>query len=104
MKDTINVVAFVCDGCHKRKIVEQPEYAYGYHGTVAHIHEHGGSAPVEFYACSTRCIGKAVQNAIEASENENTDPELTAEDLREEQADKAQARGLSEDELEPAQA
>jgi hypothetical protein len=96
MKDTIKVVAFVCDGCRKRKIVESPEDAYGYHGWVAHVWEDGGSGDVEFYACSTRCIGKAVQNAIKSGNEghgeERTDPALTSEDLAEERATLAQAR------------
>jgi hypothetical protein len=114
MKDSINVTAFVCDGCRKRKIVESAEDAHGYHGDVAHVHEGGGTGRVEFYACSNRCIGKAVQNAIAASEeDERTDPDLAAEDLREQRADTAQAQGLIDapedddrdaDELESARA
>lgn len=98
MKSKIDTVEYVCDGCHKSKVVREADgQPVGIHGTASKRHEHGSTETVEFYACSTRCIGKAVQNAIEAHKEEATDPAQTAEDLAEERATLAQARGIPDE-------
>lgn len=66
MKDKVQMVAYVCDGCSKQRVVNEEidGPAKGLHGTVAEHSDTGGTGPAEWYACSTRCISKAVQNAV----------------------------------------
>lgn len=101
MKSKIETVEYVCDGCRKSKVVREVDgLPKGIHGTASEQHEGGGcTESAEFYACSTRCIGKAVQNAIEAASKEgSTDPAQTAEDLAEERAHLAEVRGYPTEE------
>lgn len=69
MKLTVQMVEYRCNGCGKPKVVNEEIDGppNGFHGTVAQITEYGGSGGVEFYACTSRCVNRAIQNAVQAS-------------------------------------
>jgi hypothetical protein len=53
---------YTCDGCEKEVAVRiGDELPLGWHLNVTHIHGAGGDGGV-VYACSDRCIKKAVLN------------------------------------------
>lgn len=101
MKQKVEVVAYHCDGCKKRRMASEVDGPpNGFHGTVTEVHEGGSTGEIEFYACSSRCIGKAATNAIarvqelnEAAESEPTTAPPLAEKMSEQDAaDLAQAQ------------
>jgi len=56
-----------CDGCGSEHIVreESGERPLGFYIEVAHHHAGGGSGASDIYACSERCIKKAVITALD---------------------------------------
>lgn len=69
MIETRQMNVTTCDACGKQRVDSLSEGpAQGYHGAVSHHHESGGTGDVKFFACSPRCIGRAVQNALGRNE------------------------------------
>lgn len=65
MKREVTLTEFLCDGCGKVRMGgPDGDLAYGYHGEVTHIDGAGGLGGA-FYACSERCIRKAVARGLE---------------------------------------
>lgn len=61
MKETIAMDQYTCDGCHKVTLVDTDgEPPYGFHLTASYIHAGGGDGADDIYACSDKCIRKAV--------------------------------------------
>jgi len=61
MKETVTMDRFTCDGCNRVVLVEpDSEPPNGYHMKVAYISDRGGDAADDIYACSDRCISRAV--------------------------------------------
>lgn len=66
MREKVKMIRVTCDGCGSVAYVadRSDDDRQGYHGTVRHIHERGGSARVDWFACSDACINPAVLEAI----------------------------------------
>lgn len=65
MIESIEAKRFICDGCGKTIVVAGDEDPLGFHGgQVFEHHKLGGQGCNDWFACSERCIRKAVINAI----------------------------------------
>lgn len=66
-QEQVYAVRWTCGGCGKEVIQladEGEEVPAGFHGSVMHIGDHGGTGG-EFFACKETCIRKAVLKAEE---------------------------------------
>lgn len=59
------VTEYECDACGKRQAGEMAEDVYGLTGKVGEHHRGGGVGSVEWFACSRKCVGTAIANAID---------------------------------------
>ena len=73
-RDTVKAVRYTCDGCGTTFMYDTDvELAdvNGYHGNaVTYVYPTGGQACKNWFACTSKCIGTAVESAIQR-ENEN---------------------------------
>lgn len=56
-----------CDTVRWAHVDDPP--LYGWSGTAVNIHETGGTAVVEWWACSMNCIASAVVSAVEREQD-----------------------------------
>lgn len=72
MKKKLEVYQYSCDACNKEVLVPTDDGVvdvYGYHGHVMHVHYSGGDT-ADWFACSKKCIAKAIINSLERDDRE----------------------------------
>lgn len=68
MKRKVQAIEYECDACGKvLLVVGEPE---GLTGVVVETTRAGGSGTVEWFACERKCVGKAVETALDKKWNQ----------------------------------
>jgi uncharacterized protein (DUF983 family) len=65
-KEKIKAVAYTCDSCGKRFVMEENgDLPAGFHGTVYETGDFGGTAAVSWFACTEMHIATAITTVLE---------------------------------------
>lgn len=68
MKREVQLLEYVCDGCGRSRFGDpEDDLPLGFHGDVFWVHG-AGAAGGSWFACTERCIRKAVKRALELSQ------------------------------------
>lgn len=66
-KENVKAVAYTCDSCGKRIVVEaNGDQPTGTHGTAYETGDFGATATVNWFACTALHIASAIGNVLEA--------------------------------------
>lgn len=87
MRQTAEMIKHTCDGCSRTRVTDADDEPNGFHGAVRQVTDLGGTGTVEYYACSTRCIGKAVTNALSSVERAGESGDLDVDQVDADSAD-----------------
>jgi len=62
---TVTATVWECDGCGKQYIIPDGDnLPPGFYGTVDEVGALGNSGTVEWYACKSKCVTKAIAEAL----------------------------------------
>lgn len=65
MKMEVQAIEYTCDGCAKSTVAKDEDEVLGLSGDVFEVTKYGGNG-AEWWACSRKCIAKAIINVLDS--------------------------------------